>query len=92
MTIKNESLGDRLNDFKNNPPSETDTNIESVKKSLIEFFSTITTFSAFIGRSIIFGYSLKIIFNTNWNFLAFLCIGISLNLFFQYIKDIIHKK
>lgn len=92
MTIKNESLSDRLNNFKNNPPSETDITTESVKKSLIKFFSTIITFGAFIGRSIIFGYSLKIIFNTNWNFLAFLCIGISLNLLFQYIKDIIHNK
>jgi len=95
MTIKNNSLQDRLNQFKNNQSnsefnSEETKNIDELKKTFIGLISSSLSLITLFIKSLIFGYSTKLIFNTNWNFWGFLCIGFMINILAQYIFHLIH--
>jgi hypothetical protein len=94
MTMKNNLLSDRLNEFKNKnqKPSEDELLKEiSQKNPLLDFFNSIITLFTFFLKSLIFGYSAKIIFNTNWNLLSILCIGLSISFMFAFIHQLIHN-
>jgi hypothetical protein len=97
MTIKSNSLGDRLNNFKNKlplPESNSEEPNSSAGNSLIEsinkLFSSISLLVIVALKSFAFGYSLKLIFNTNWNFWGFLCIGFSITLLMNFIENLIY--
>jgi hypothetical protein len=86
--IKNESLGDRLNDFKNNKNSTTE-NIP--KNSVVESLSAIFLALYTVYKVLIFGYSTKIIFNTDWNFWKVACIGIAINLLMSFVSELFYN-
>jgi len=93
MTIKNSSLGDRLNDFKNKQTSSNPDNPDNPNNylgNIINTFNSILILVVLFIKSFVFGYSLKLIFNTDWNFFGFLCIGLSINFLLQFIHNLIH--
>ena len=90
--ISNESLGNRLNDFKNqtqipNPNPQPISKIHNLLTSvLIPIFSGITISI----KTLVFGYSAKLIFKTDWNFLGIICIGLLVHFLMTYIYDLVH--
>jgi hypothetical protein len=96
MTVKNSSLGDRLNDFKNKQSNIEDTeeiqnNIDELKKSVKDLLSSSLSIVTLFIKSAIFGYALKVVFHTDWNFLGFLCIGLTINILAHYLYTLIHN-
>jgi ABC-type multidrug transport system permease subunit len=99
MTIKNTSLSDRLNSFKNKQSileeeqeHKEDQENYSLSSSLLDLFNSIIPLIVLFIKSFTFGYTLKLIFNTEWNFLGFLCIGLSINFIFQYINELFQNR
>lgn len=96
MTIKNNSLSDKLNEFKNKSVNQSPLDEKSKeitqKNLLVDFLNPFIELFTFILKSTIFGYSLKFIFKADWNFWAILCIGLSINFVFTYIHQIVHDK
>lgn len=89
--IKNESLGDRLNEHKDKKDQP------KLKYPLASdlIFTTLGTFFAgllVILKVFVFGFSLKIIFHTDWKILSVMCIGLAINFLLTYIYDLIHDK
>jgi len=93
MTVKDNSLGDRLNDFRNKQsPFENNKNqIDLPYSPIKEFFDSIIILIVMFIKSFTFGYSLKIIFSTDWNFLGYFCIGLGINFILQFIISLIHN-
>lgn len=93
MTVKNNSLSDKLNEFKNKNQKLLEDELAGVKQKnpLADFLNSGLIFFTFILKSIIFGYSSKIVFGTDWNFLSILCIGISISLILSYMHQLIHN-
>jgi len=92
MTLINNSLGDKLNNYKNkkiSPLKETDKNNLPY---LSDLFTSIFFICMFLFKSFVFGYSLKLIFHTDWKFWSLLCIGLSISLIFENINNITHNK
>lgn len=93
MTIKNNALSDKLNEIKNKDKNLVNSNVEekiSEHNSIIDALNSIIIIFTFLLKSLIFGYSLKILFNAPWTFVGFLCIGLSINILFGYLNDLIH--
>jgi len=92
--IKNSSLGDRLNAFK----KKDSLSVEDISPSqlqsnpVLNFIFTIFSGIMSIVRVFIFGYGLKIVFNTDWTFWSAVCIGLGANFLLTYIHDLIHGK
>jgi hypothetical protein len=93
--IKNESLSDRLNEFKfktNNGQSSPEEikeqieNITSIKNNITN--SIITLLIIFI-RSFTFGYGLMTLLNLNWKFLSYFCVGMSINFIIEFFLDLV---
>ena len=94
--IKNNSLSDRLNQFKHEnssvTPTENDTQNVSTINSLAEIFITIYTLIGVITRSAIMGYALNIIFTTKWNIWETLCVGLFANIIMTFISELVQRK
>jgi len=85
--IKNESLGNRLNEFKN----KTNKSLlpsEAIFQTLGVVYLAIQT----VIKTFVFGYGLKLLFHTDWNFWGVVCIGVGINFLLTYIHDLIHDK
>lgn len=98
MEIKNESLSDRLNNYKNHISNSEESEIpqtpqtngnNELNKALNNLFSSLFLLSIFLIKSIIYGYALHILLNSSWNFFEIGCIGIAINYIFQQIESII---
>ena len=95
MTIKNNSLNDRLNQFKNKS-SEPDNNINidentsELKDAIKQLFSSFVVLGLFLIKAIVYGYSIDVLFKMEWNFWQIICIGISINFIGKYIYDMFH--
>jgi hypothetical protein len=87
--IQNNSLGDRLNAFKNNPDLKIEENIPN--SVLATFIGNVVSLLVITSKTVVFGYSCKIIFNTHWNFWEVVCIGIAINFVMAYIHNLIHE-
>jgi len=93
MNLPNESLGDRLNSFREkklNPTTNPKDNVSIPNKFnylIIGLFEEILKLII----PVVYGFSIKIIFNAPWNLWETLCIGISINLLLSYIQNLIHK-
>jgi hypothetical protein len=84
--IKNESLGDRLNDFKNKQTIPTTT-----KDIIMKIFEG-TYFIAFVVlKMFVYGFGFKIIFHTDWTIWSVMCIGLGFDFLLTYIRDLIHN-
>ena len=92
MSLKNNVLSDRLNDFKNNPKLQNEINYPHKNSIVMEFVNGIILLITFFIKSAAFGFALKTIFCTDWRFLGLLCVGISINLVMQFISGLIHHK
>ena len=90
--IKNESLSDRLNEFKNNDQStseeETNSNFNNIISIHSLFNSLISLIIIFI-RSFVFGYGLMTLLNLDWKFLSYLCVGFSIQFLLESFLDLI---
>lgn len=90
--LNNNLLENRLNEYKNKSNS-IDENIVSSNKNF-KINEILYLFSAFLVmfRAIVYGYSLKLVFSTDWKWWQFCAIGIALNFFLTYLYDLIHNK
>lgn len=98
--ISNDSLGKRLNDFKNKTseqPLENDSIEDSISGGFVplspvaQLFSSLTDIATIFGRTIIFGYAFKIIFELPWTFWECVCIGAATTFIFKFLLDITRK-
>ena len=87
--IENTSLGDRLNDFKNNQQNpETiypSGHINPISSIVNSFISLLVIFI----KSFTFGYGLKTLISADWNFLGYYCIGMGITFLIEFILDTI---
>lgn len=91
MTVKNNSLSDHLNEFKNNKNRLEEKLLDvSTKNPIVDFLNSLISLFVFIIKSLIYGFSTKIIFNTYWNFWQVICIGLCISFLLTYIHRIIH--
>lgn len=88
--IKNDALSERLNSFKEgkSPKKSQKTPINPI----YEFAGLIYSGIISVVRILAFGYTAKVLFNTDWNFLTILCIGFTFNFLLTYIYDIIRNR
>jgi hypothetical protein len=96
--IKNNSLSDRLNQFRNKEATQSNNSTESSEptkpqyNSILELLVTVYSIINTVTRIIVFGYASKFIFNTDWNFLSILCVGFLINYTFSFIYSIFSIK
>ena len=87
--IENNSLSNILNEFKKEDPiSETNASNGNIKPILSLINSFITLAVIFV-KSFVFGYALKTLLGTDWNFLGYLSIGMALGFLIEFILDLI---
>ena len=94
MTIPHDLLGNRLNNFKNKKEESKvpeENNISLFNKYMLNTINSVIMIIVLVIKSVVYGYSLKIIFNTDWNFLGILCVGLSINFLKQFIYALVHK-
>lgn len=87
--IKNSSLGDILNDYKDN---EDQSNTDYSSNSIFTAIGTIVTGILFVIKVLAYGFGFKIIFHTDWSILNTIIIGLAFNFLLNYIYDLIHNK
>lgn len=79
-------LANHLNNFKENTPLEDTDQITKQSLSDLIMFN-IVAFAVLVTRVTVFGYSLKLIFNNDWNFIETICLGAAVVFTFTYISD-----
>lgn len=89
MTLKSNSLGDRLNQFKETQQTLPQDNTST---PLLNILINIVSGAYFILKTVIFGTGINIIFQTGWNFWEAICIGAGTTMLLNYIYDIVHDK
>ena len=90
--IDDNALGNRLNEFKErkkHPQSPSQSQLSN--KPIISIIETLFTTSILVSKIFVFGYSMKILFYTDWNFWEVACIGLTLNFLLTYIYDLFHR-
>ena len=88
--IENNLLSDRLNTFKNNSDSNN-LSSEDIHSPLVDkFIRDVSSAVILIIKALIFGYSIKIIFNITWNFWQVTCVGLAVHFLMLYIHSLIH--
>lgn len=87
--IENNSLSDKLNEFKNDPiiPETNDSNGNI--KHILSLGNSLINLTILFIKSFVFGYGLKTILNTDWNFLGYLSIGLAIGFLMEFIIDLI---
>jgi len=88
--INNDSLSERLNAIKNNKEFPNPNNSKQAINS-IETIGFIVMYILSVFKMFVYGFALKTIFSTNWNFFEFSVIGLAFVLLLNYIKLLIHK-
>jgi len=88
--IENKSLGDRLNDYKNSPNQPQSPISNNLSNKISSVFITILSAITIAIKTLVFGYSTKLIFNTDWNFLGIVSIGLMIKFMMTYIYDLIY--
>ena len=90
--IKNESLSDRLNEHqsKKDQPNQSKIKYPSGSDLIYTALGTFFTGLLVILKAIVYGFSLKLIFHTDWTILSVVCIGLAINFVMTYIYDLIH--
>ena len=89
--LNNDLLSNRLNEFKKRGPLQEGPS--SLSNELI--YNVIsTTGSAFwlVAKILMYGYSSRLIFNTDWNFWNTGLIGLTITVTLTYIYNLIHDK
>ena len=89
--IQNESLSDRLNEFKNEiQNSETNYSSSNITPvySIINSLISLLVISI---KSFVYGYGLKTIINADWNFLGYFCIGMGILFLTVFILDFVSQ-
>ena len=81
-------LANHLNNFKENIPLEEDTDQITKPSSLSDLIMyNIVAIAILVTRITVFGYSSKILFNTNWNFIETICIGAGITFALTYVSE-----
>lgn len=81
-------LEKRLNNFKN----KLNDKISLPSNPMFTAFTLLFTGIIFLFKALIFGYSIKLIFVTDWNWWQFICVGIAINFLLTYIYDLFRNK
>ena len=94
--IRNESLSERLNKFKNNQSTEESPTVEEKiqedhKVSIYDSIITLSLASVEIFKIFSYGYASKIVFNTSWKFWEAMCVGLAITFLLNFISKLIHK-
>lgn len=89
--IKNNSLSDRLNEFKHQNDPLSDGGPQIHNSSIVDAITALYSLIIIVFKSVMFGYASKIVFTTGWNFLEVLCIGVTINFLLTFIYNLIHK-
>ena len=89
--INDNALSNKLNDFKNNKSLSENSAPSTLNDSILNISNTIVSLLILLGKGIIYGYSFKIIFTTDWNFISTFSIGLGFLLILEYIFDLFHK-
>jgi hypothetical protein len=96
--IKNNSLGDRLNEFKNNMQNtleennliseETNSNDNYITpiKSLLNSLNSLFVISV---KSLIIGYGVNTLMNLDWKILGCLGVGMTITFMLEFILDLV---
>jgi uncharacterized protein YqhQ len=86
--VENTSLSDRLNEFKDEGKisnQETDKDI----KNIASLTNAVAALIVIFVKSFVFGYGLMTILNLHWNFLSFLCVGMSINFIIESLLELV---
>lgn len=87
--IQNNSLGDRLNEFKNDQQiPETNYTVGNIKP-VTSLFNSLVSLVVISVKSLIYGYGLKTLVDADWNFFGYFCIGMSITFILEYTLDLI---
>lgn len=88
--IKNESLGDRLTNFKNKEEQQysEEPNITGISP-LISIVNSLISLAVIFIKSFVFGYGLMTIINADWRFFGYFCVGMAFNFFLEFVLDVI---
>jgi hypothetical protein len=95
--IRNESLSDRLNKFKNGSQSES----QEVQTPILDNTQRNKLYNDLLARAVslsvvlkiaVYGYALRIILGMNWNVVETTAIGIALHFVLNYIHSLIHNE
>lgn len=91
--IENNALGDRLNNFKKNKKDIPTKNlIPKYNEYIFKTFSAISNSAILVARVFIYGYAIKIVFSTDWNFWEVSCVSLAFNFFLTFIYSLFNKK
>jgi hypothetical protein len=88
--INDNSLSNRLNEFKKKKSLPEDKS-SVPKNSILSFLSGILSGALVILKTVVFGYSVKIIFNTDRNFISTICVGLAITFLMVFIFDLTDK-
>jgi len=89
--IKDNSLSDRLNSFKNKS-TESISTPNTLKHDIVNVVATMLSFIGALIRIASYGFGIKIIFNTPWTILSTVCVGVFIHFILMYLYDLIHDK
>jgi len=98
--LNDNALGYRLNTYKNSKPAlevnrepiNTNINVKPETIKTVNYITLAANAIVFIARTILFGLATKIIFDTNWSFLEFTCVGFMINYIFHSIGILFNKQ
>lgn len=88
--IQNDSLGDRLNNFKNKE-SEQHQPVQKIGfiSPILSIINSLITLVVIFIKSFAFGYGLMTIIGASWPFIGYICVGLGINFLFEFILDLI---
>ena len=94
--INDEILADRLNLYREGKLEEVDNNQffnnDSITSNLLTTFTRIFNVGLVFLHSLAFGFAIKTIFATDWNFIAFFSVGFSIELILTNLFDLLKNK
>ena len=88
--ISNNLLANRLNAFKQGSLKEGPSSISN--ELIYNVISTTGSLFWLIAKILMYGYSTRLIFNTDWNFWNTALIGLTITVTLTYIYNLIHDK
>jgi hypothetical protein len=100
--IKNDSLENRLNAHRegdeipkfHNENEESlikETNEQNQKFDIYNFVLYVIEIFLFFAKSFTYGFSIKLIMNTNWNLFSFMCLGLGITFLLETIASYFNK-
>jgi len=87
--IEDNALENKLNDFKKQEESSSGDSSPLIVNPYLNLLDELIHLIIFLLKVVSFGFSIKIIFNTDWKFLSTVCVGLAITFLLNYIYDLI---